>query len=91
MTIGGIDLLPCPTCGSTSTQQSIRLSDLFEESELRNQSDMEAKYYLHLIICSATEGGCGTSGPFGEDTRDAIYGWNTRRGSVAIPRISDEY
>lgn len=80
-------LLPCPFCGNTEYQKVIAIVELIDRELCRDISRFEHKF---VVICSATIGGCGGSGPQASSPLTAETKWNRHRAGIAtMPRIGD--
>lgn len=86
MLIDGHKLKPCPFCGQDGAQM---LSNVWEGEQCYNSSKREIcpafsnepeekGCPVHMVICSYTCGGCGSSTGWYSTEERAIEAWNRR-------------
>ena len=67
-------LKPCPFCGQT---KSLHFYNEAEQARDKYYCDEDPSENSGVIICDATNGGCGATSGFGS-LEDAINKWNIR-------------
>jgi len=69
------ELKPCPFCGGTG--KTLMIKSVAELEDCKNFEECDDCEFV-CVVCSFTDGGCGSTSPYRPTDKEAIEAWNRR-------------